>query len=119
MTGSSPSRPVGWRSRPEERGSAKPVALGPVVDKILQDHGILDQVRRMSVLDDWPGLVGDAVARVTHARSVEDAVLIVEVRSSAWLMELNMMKGDFIRRVNEHMPDTPIERIVFVQAETE
>ena len=30
-----------------------------------------------------------------------------------------MMKGDFVRRVNDYMPDTPIERIVFVQAETE
>ena len=108
------------RSRAYEEGrSKKPVSLGSVVDKVLQDHGVLEQVQRMSVLDEWPELVGEAVARVTHARSVEDAVLIVEVRSSAWLMELNMMKGDFVRRVNEHMPDTPIERIVFVQAETE
>lgn len=99
--------------------SRQPVSLGSFVDKILAEHGVLDQVRRMSVLDVWPELVGEAVAKVTHARSVEDAVLIVEVRSSPWLMELNMMKGDFVRRVNEHMPETPIERIVFVQAETE
>ena len=102
-----------------EEGSKKPVALGSIVDKILEDHGVLDQVRRMSVLDEWSALVGDAVARVTRARSVEDGVLIVEVRSSPWLMELNMMKGDFVRRVNDYMPSTPIERIVFVQAETE
>ena len=102
-----------------EEGSKKPVALGSIVDKILEDHGVLDQVRRMSVLDEWSAIVGDAVARVTRARSVEDGVLIVEVRSSPWLMELNMMKGDFVRRVNDYMPDTPIERIVFVQAETE
>ena len=102
-----------------EEGSKKPVALGSIVDKILEDHGVLDQVRRMSVLDEWSALAGDAVARVTRARSVEDGVLIVEVRSSPWLMELNMMKGDFVRRVNDYMPDTPIERIVFVQAETE
>ena len=100
-------------------GFKKPVALGSVVDKILENHGVLGQVRRMSVLDEWHELVGEAVAKVTQARSVEDKVLIVEVRSSPWLMELNMMKGDFVRRVNDYMPDTPIERIVFVQAETE
>lgn len=119
MMGASPMKRTGKGRRSEQRRSGKPVALGSVVDKILEDHGVLDQVRRMSVLEDWPALVGEAVARVTHARSVDDTVLIVEVRSSAWLMELNMMKGDFVRRVNEHMPDTPIERIVFVQAETE
>ena len=113
-----PSSRDGRRSAAGGR-PVKPVALGSVVDKILEQHGVLEQVRRQSVVEEWPELVGEAVARVTHARSVEDAVLIVEVRSSAWLMELNMMKGDFVRRVNEHMPDTPIERIVFVQAETE
>ena len=110
---------AGEGRRDERRQSGRPVALGSVVDRILEEHGVLDQVRRISVLEEWPSLVGEAVARVTHARSVDDTVLIVEVRSSAWLMELNMMKGDFVRRVNEHMPDTPIERIVFVQAETE
>jgi hypothetical protein len=33
-------------------------------------------------------------------------------------MELNMMKGDFLVRVNERMPETPMTRIVFVLAET-
>jgi predicted nucleic acid-binding Zn ribbon protein len=43
----------------------------------------------------------------------------VEVRTSAWLTELNMMRGDFLRRVNERLPKTPLERIVFVLAETQ
>ena len=119
MMDASPRKRAGQGEHEAQRRSGRPVALGSVVDKILEHHGVLDQVRRMSVLEEWPALVGEAVARVTHARSVQDAVLIVEVRSSAWLMELNMMKGDFVRRVNDHMPDTPIERIVFVQAETE
>jgi predicted nucleic acid-binding Zn ribbon protein len=59
------------------------------------------------------------LAKVTRARAVDDAVLIVEVRNSAWLMELNMMKGDFLDRVNARMPEVPMDRIVFVQAETE
>jgi predicted nucleic acid-binding Zn ribbon protein len=73
----------------------------------------------MSVLDVWPELVGEHVARVTRARSVSDATLFVEVRTSAWLMELNMMKGEFLERVNARLPEAPLERIVFVLAETE
>jgi predicted nucleic acid-binding Zn ribbon protein len=67
----------------------------------------------------WPEIVGEQLAKVTRARAVDDAVLIVEVRNSAWLMELNMMKGDFLDRVNARMPEVPMDRIVFVQAETE
>lgn len=90
-----------------------------MLSEVLEQAGVLVQVQRMAVLDVWPDIVGDQLARVTRARSVDDATLIVEVKTSAWLMELNMMRGDFLKRVNEHLEDVPLERIVFVLAETE
>ena len=74
---------------------------------------------RVRILEQWPEIVGDQVARVTRARSVDGSTLIVEVRNSAWLMELNMLKGDIIGRANERLDDVSIEKIVFVLAETE
>ena len=97
----------------------KPVKLGDMLAGVLEERGLKDQVRRMEVLELWPELVGDHVARVTRAKGVSEATLFVEVRTSAWLMELNMMKGEFLQSVNERLPETPIERIVFVLAETE
>ena len=90
-----------------------------VLPDVLDKHGVLGQVKRMDVLEHWPEIVGEHVARVTNAKGVDDATLIVEVRNSAWLMELNMMKGDFLQRVNARMEETPLDRIVFVLAETE
>lgn len=95
-----------------------PVKLGEMLAEVLEERGLRDQVRRMEVLDLWPELVGEHVARVTRARGVEDATLFVEVRTSAWLMELNMMKGEFLKQVNDRLQEAPIERIVFVLAET-
>lgn len=109
-----PAYPVGENARPKG-----PVQLATVLSGVLDKHGVLGQVKRMGVLDEWSSIVGEAVARVTHAKAVDGATLIVEVRNSAWLMELNMMKGDFLQRVNEHMQETPIDKIVFVLAETE
>ena len=77
-----------------------------------------EQVERMRVLDLWPELAGEHVARVTRAKGVSEATLFVEVRTSAWLMELNIMRGEFLARVNERLGDVPLERIVFVLAET-
>lgn len=96
-----------------------PTRVNAVLNRVLKRYGLKDQVERMGVLDIWPEIVGEQLAQVTHAKGVDDGVLIVEVRSSAWLMELNMMKGDFLARVNERLPEVPMERIVFVQAETE
>ena len=95
-----------------------PVRVDTVLAAVLEKHGVKEQVERMSVLDLWPELVGEHVARVTRAKSVSEATLFVEVRTSAWLMELNLMKGDFLARVNDRLGDVPLKRIVFVLAET-
>ena len=89
-----------------------------VLAALLEKHGVKEQVERMSVLNLWPELVGEHVAEVTKAKGVSEATLFVEVRTSAWLMELNIMKGEFLVRVNERLGDVPLERIVFVLAET-
>ena len=98
---------------------SKPVKVDSVLGEVLERHGLQRQVHRMEALELWPEVVGEHVAAATRARGVEDAVLFVEVRTSAWLMELNMMRGDFLERVNEHLGEAPLERIVFVLAETE
>ena len=95
-----------------------PVRVDSVLATVLEKHGLKEQVERMSVLDLLPELVGEHVARVTRAKSVSEATLFVEVRTSAWLMELNLMKGDFLARVNDRLGDVPLKRIVFVLAET-
>jgi predicted nucleic acid-binding Zn ribbon protein len=63
-------------------------------------------------------LVGEHIAEVTKAKGVAGSTLFVEVRTSAWLMELNIMKREFLSKVNEGLEDAPLERIVFVLAET-
>ena len=99
--------------------SRRPARVDTLLPGVLKRYGVKEQVQRMGVLGLWPEIVGEQLARVTRAKAVDDGVLIVEVRNSAWLMELNMMKGDFLGRVNERLPEVPLERIVFVQAETE
>jgi len=74
-------------------------------------------MERTAVLEDWAERVGEGIAQVTHPRSLADATLFVEVRSSAWLMELDMMKGEIVARLNRGREEAPVERIVFVLAE--
>ncbi|NNL31391.1 MAG: DUF721 domain-containing protein [Gemmatimonadetes bacterium] len=93
--------------------------MATVLSDVLDEAGVADHVERVRVLELWPEIVGDQVARVTRARSVDESTLIVEVRNSAWLMELNMLKGDIIGRANERLDDVSVDKIVFVLAETE
>lgn len=60
--------------------------------------------------------MGPGIAAVTNPLRVSNGTLIVEVRSSAWMMELNMMKGDLMRRLNAGKGEGRIEHLVFVMA---
>lgn len=97
-------------------GSRKgtPVRLGNLLPGFLEDEGIREQLERVEVLGEWAERVGPKIADVTRARSVAGRTLIVEVRSSAWLMELNMMRGRILARLNESRSEAPLEKLIFV-----
>jgi predicted nucleic acid-binding Zn ribbon protein len=97
------------------RRKGKPTKIQDLLSEFLDSKGVGDDLARVSAVDQWAGRVGPGIAEVTRARSVMDATLVVEVRSSAWLMELNMMKSEILRRVNEGR-EVPVDKLVFVMS---
>lgn len=111
-----PSRPGNGPRRP---GSG-PRAVGDLVGEFLDRHGLDEEVARQKATEDWPDVVGPRIAEATEPRSVSNGVLFVAVRSSAWLMELNMMKHEILQRLNDGKPaEHQVDRIVFVQGTAE
>lgn len=96
--------------------SEGPVRVGDMVEAVLDRKGLKNQVRRTSALGLWRDAVGGRIADVTEPRSVNGTALIVEVRSSAWLMELDLMKVKILEKLNRELPESPMEKIVFVLA---
>ncbi len=95
-----------------------PVRVGDLLDDVLKPRGVGNQIRRVGALDAWAAAVGEKIANVTNARAVVATTLFVEVKSSAWLMELGFMKGALLERVNEQLEeDGAIERIVLTLME--
>jgi len=90
-----------------------PERIDGLLSEFLEKAGVADELERVSALDDWAECVGERIASVTRARSVKGGALVVEVRSSAWLMELNMMKGRILERLNRDR-NVPLDKLVFV-----
>jgi predicted nucleic acid-binding Zn ribbon protein len=101
------------RRRGGKRGDERPARVQDLLADFLESAGVGDELARASAVDEWAGAVGPAIAGVTRARSVSGATLVVEVRSSAWLMELNMMKSEILTRLNQGR-EVPLEKLVFV-----
>jgi predicted nucleic acid-binding Zn ribbon protein len=71
-------------------------SAGDAVKAALSFHGISDQVRAQRVLTEWTDLVGPKIASRTRPYGVSERVLVIEVASSAWLHELNLLKKQIL-----------------------
>ncbi len=67
--------------------------LGDAIEQYFKRHGIKRRMEQASVVPEWAELVGAKIAEVTTPREVRgDGVLVVAVKSAAWMQELQMME---------------------------
>jgi predicted nucleic acid-binding Zn ribbon protein len=97
-------------------GRDRPMRVAEALGAYLKRSGMESRLAQVSVMDDWPARVGDRIAAVAEPLHVANGVLVVAVRSSAWLMELRMMEAEIRRRVNEGRDIGRIDGIRFVTA---
>lgn len=96
----------------------KPVAIGDALRKYLEDSGLQERLDEALVVPEWAERVGPAIAAVTVPLKTSAAgVLIVAVRSSAWLSELKLMEREILRKLNEGRSRGRIQKIRFVMGE--
>lgn len=98
---------------------ARPEALGSVLSRYMQRKGLDARVEEASVIPAWSELVGQRISEVTSPLRASNGVLFVAVSSSAWMMELNLMRQELMRRINAGKRKGRIEKIVFVMSNPE
>lgn len=90
--------------------------MGDLLARFLERSGLEQGLEAASVISEWPTLVGPQIAAVTRPIRVSDDTLFVAVTTSAWMMELDLMKGTLMRYVNAGKRSGRIGRIVFLMA---
>ncbi|HEU4559705.1 MAG TPA: DUF721 domain-containing protein [Longimicrobium sp.] len=98
------------------KSNVAPQPLGDVLSRYLDKSGLGAKVEAASVLTDWAERVGPGIAAVTTPTGLHDQTLFVAVANSAWMMELNLMKHELIKRVNSGRKEGQIRQIVFQMA---
>ena len=101
-------------TRSHGSNDGRPQLVGELLAGYLSRKGLAGKIEAASVIPEWPDLVGPGIDAVTRPVSVSEGTLIVAVASSPWMMELNMMKGELMRRLNAGKTRGRIEQIVFV-----
>jgi predicted nucleic acid-binding Zn ribbon protein len=77
------------------------MAVGEALEGYLARSGLTRRLRQAQVIPEWPRLVGPQIAAVTQPDSVSpDGTLFVNVATSAWMNELQLMAPQIMARVN-------------------
>ncbi len=106
-------RPGARRAGKSGSSTRGPEKVRDILERVLRRRGLDRELEYQKLLEEWPRLVGAGLARVTRARSVRNGVLVVEVPSSAWAMELNMRRRQIMARLNAGR-SVRVKRVMFV-----
>lgn len=90
----------------------KPERVHKVLDRVLERSGLAARLRQGRVVEAWPELVGEHIASVTRAEVVAaDGVLVVSVKTSAWMSELTLLEREILATINRATEANPILKI--------
>lgn len=89
-------------------------SLGTALEDVLTRLGIRGRLREYDAVGHWSSVVGPQVARVTEARSIRQGVLVVRVNNGPWRAELQLLKPDIIRKLNDDLGEPIVKDIRFV-----
>lgn len=97
----------------KRKGPSEPDRVGDLLGGVLARLGISEEVAQQEVLLRWEATVGETIAAVSKAVGISNGVLFVQVASSPWMNELNLMRHDILKRLNAGAGAGRVERIVF------
>jgi predicted nucleic acid-binding Zn ribbon protein len=90
----------------------KPERVDEVLGRVLKDRGFATRLEQGLIVQQWAELVGDHIAAVTRAEVVgANGVLIVSVKTHAWMSELALLEREILSTINRAIPQNPIQKI--------
>jgi hypothetical protein len=92
------------RQRPRgPRRAFEATSAANAVRSALDFHGISDEIRAGRLITEWTELVGPKIAQRTRADGIFDRILWIEVATSAWLHELNLLRTQLVTGLLERL----------------
>ena len=68
----------------------EPIRIGGLVESVLGQLGLRDRVEEYHVVESWNDIVGESIAAWVEPLRIERGRLVPGVKSSPWLMEMQM-----------------------------
>lgn len=87
--------------------------LGSVVMQCLREEGLETPYNEYRLIEAWPEVMGQGIARFTSDLQIRNRVLYVRLTSSVIRAELMAGRRSLVHRLNQYVGAQVIENIVF------
>lgn len=68
---------------------------------MLANRGLTDEIRAGKLLTEWTDLVGPKISQRTRPDGITERILWIEVATSAWMHELNLLRLQLVQGLIE------------------
>jgi predicted nucleic acid-binding Zn ribbon protein len=87
-------------------GDKEPRKIGDALDRVVPGGRAFTQL-----LEQWDGLVGDALAARTRPTGLHAGTLVIAVDDPAWAAQLRYLQADLLTRLQEAMGAASVTEI--------
>jgi hypothetical protein len=91
------------RKPPKIPRALETVAAAKAIGRALEIHGLSDEIRAGRLITEWTELVGPKIAQRTRPDGIHDRTLWIEVATSAWMHELNLLRAQLVQGLFERL----------------
>jgi hypothetical protein len=81
----------------------EPRSANAAVKDVLSLYGLTNEIRANRIHTEWADLVGPRIAARTRPYGITGKTLIIDVASSAWVQELNLLRGQILAGLLERV----------------
>ena len=81
--------------------------------KNLREQGLETPLLQKRLMDAWPTVAGEGIARYTDGVSIRNQTLYVHLKNPALRQDLSMQRSDYVKRLNDYVGNQVIADIRF------
>lgn len=90
----------------------EPEKISAIIDQALSEFGLTTKFGEQRACNLWPEVVGPGIDRYTTRRYVEAGVMHVYITSAPLKNELQFMRAELVRQLNNAVGEEAIKTIV-------
>jgi len=92
-----------------KRDSTKRV--GDLLPGVLKGLGLEGRLEEGRLREEWPRIVGEAIAERSRPRTVRGSTLVIGVVNNVWMNEIQFHRSEIVRKIRREFPSLEIEDI--------